>query len=114
MGGSQGGGLTLACAALAPELIRRAAPLFPFLCDHQRVWEMDLAEAAYNELRKYFRSNDPRHEHEAAIFTKESHSYLGSGTSRLASAYAVTAITAAFSPSACGSILSSVSAAVWW
>ena len=70
MGGSQGGGLTLACAALAPELIRRAAPVFPFLCDYQRVWEMDLAEGAYEELRQYFRSYDPRHERAAAIFTK--------------------------------------------
>ena len=29
-GGSQGGGLTLACASLVPE-ISRAAPIFPFL-----------------------------------------------------------------------------------
>src|SRR5262249_1591246 len=39
-GGSQGGGLTLACAALTPTL-KKAAPVFPFLCDYQRVWEMD-------------------------------------------------------------------------
>ena len=31
-GGSQGGGLTLACAALTPNL-NRAAPIYPFLCD---------------------------------------------------------------------------------
>jgi len=43
MGASQGGGLTLACAALVPE-IKRVAPVYPFLCDYQRVWEMDLAE----------------------------------------------------------------------
>ena len=49
-GGSQGGGLTLACAALEPR-ITRAAPVFPFLCDYQRVWEMDLAENAYEELK---------------------------------------------------------------
>ena len=53
-GGSQGGGLTLACAALEPR-VRRAAPVFPFLCDYQRVWEMDLATDAYEELRLYFR-----------------------------------------------------------
>lgn len=69
MGGSQGGALTLACAALAPE-IRRAAPVFPFLCDYQRVWEMDLAVAAYEELRSYFRLFDPRHERQEEIFTK--------------------------------------------
>jgi cephalosporin-C deacetylase len=70
MGESQGGGLTLACAALAPDLIKRAAPTFPFLCDYQRVWEMDLAEGAYEELRTYFRQFDPRHERERHIFTK--------------------------------------------
>jgi cephalosporin-C deacetylase len=66
-GGSQGGGLTLACAALEPG-IRLAAPTFPFLCDYQRVWEMDLAERAYVELRDYFRRFDPAHERETAVF----------------------------------------------
>jgi cephalosporin-C deacetylase len=68
-GGSQGGGLTLACAALEPG-IRRAAPVFPFLCDYRRVWEMDLAAAAYEELRLYFRHFDPRHEREDEAFTR--------------------------------------------
>ena len=68
-GGSQGGGLTLACAALEPR-IWRAAPVFPFLSDYQRVWEMDLDEAAYTELRDYFRRFDPRHQRETAVFTK--------------------------------------------
>jgi cephalosporin-C deacetylase len=66
-GGSQGGGLTVACAALTPE-IRRAAPVFPFLSDYRRVWEMDQDVAAYTELREYFRRFDPRHEREAAAF----------------------------------------------
>jgi cephalosporin-C deacetylase len=68
-GGSQGGGLTLACASLEPR-IKRAAPVFPFLCDYRRVWEMDQAKDAYQELRDYFRLFDPRHEREEAIFTK--------------------------------------------
>ncbi len=68
-GASQGGALTLACAALEPR-IRRAAPVFPFLCDYQRVWEMDLAVNAYEELRLYFRAFDPRHEREKEIFTR--------------------------------------------
>lgn len=68
-GGSQGGGLTLACAALEPR-ITHVAPIFPFLCDYQRVWEMDLAVAAYEELRTYFRQFDPLHEREEEIFTK--------------------------------------------
>ncbi len=69
-GGSQGGALTLTCAALAPHLIKRAAPAYPFLCDYQRVWEMDLAEGAYEELKSYFRQFDPRHEREREVFTK--------------------------------------------
>jgi cephalosporin-C deacetylase len=68
-GGSQGGGLTLACAALEPR-IKCAAAMFPFLCDYQRVWEMDLAVGAYEELRQYFRSFDPLHEREQEIFTR--------------------------------------------
>lgn len=68
-GMSQGGALTLACAALEPRL-RRAVPIFPFLCDYQRVWEMDLARDAYEELRLHFRRFDPRHEREAEIFTR--------------------------------------------
>jgi len=68
-GGSQGGGLTLACASLEPR-VKRAAPAFPFLCDYRRVWEMDLAKDAYAELRDYFRMFDPLHEREEEIFTK--------------------------------------------
>ena len=69
MGGSQGGGLTLACASLEPR-IKRAAPMFPFLCDYKRVWEIDLAKGAYAELGEWFRKIDPRHEREAEVFTK--------------------------------------------
>ena len=68
-GGSQGGGLTLACAALTPQL-NSAAPCVPFLCDYRRVWEMDLDLDAYAELRNYFRYYDPLHEHETEIFTR--------------------------------------------
>lgn len=60
-GASQGGALTLACAALEPR-IRRIAPVYPFLSDYQRVWEMDLAKDAYHELRIFFRHRDPTHE----------------------------------------------------
>lgn len=69
MGASQGGALTLACAALEPK-IKLVAPVFPFLCDYQRTWEIDLAEHAYEELRDYFRRFDPLHERETEIFTK--------------------------------------------
>ena len=68
-GGSQGGALTLACAALEPR-IARAAPVFPFLCDYRRIWEMDLAKDAYDELRDYLRKFDPLHTRENEVFTK--------------------------------------------
>jgi len=69
MGGSQGGGLSLACASLVPE-IRKIATDYPFLCDYRRVWQMDLTFAAYSELRLYFRDFDPLHERENEIFKK--------------------------------------------
>lgn len=68
-GGSQGGGLTLACAALEPR-IRCAAPVYPFLTDYKRTWEIDLAKDAYDELQWYFRRFDPLHEREEQIFTQ--------------------------------------------
>jgi len=69
LGGSQGGGLTLACAALEPR-IKLAAPLYPFLSDYRRVWEIDLAADAYAELKDYFRRFDPLHEREEGVFDK--------------------------------------------
>ncbi len=68
-GGSQGGGLTLACAALEPR-IRKAFPIYPFLCDYMRVWEMDKIKSAYEELAFYFRRFDPLHVREKDIFTR--------------------------------------------
>jgi len=68
-GGSQGGALSIACAALVPS-IKRCAPDYPYLSDYRRVWEMDLAKGAYEGLRYYFRNFDPRHEREDEIFTK--------------------------------------------
>ena len=68
-GGSQGGALTIACASLEPR-VAKAFPVFPFLCDYKRVWDMDLDKDAYAELKEYFRRFDPRHEREDEIFTK--------------------------------------------
>jgi cephalosporin-C deacetylase len=68
-GASQGGGLTLACAALEPR-IKRAAPVYPFLCDYQRVWELDLAREAYEGLTYYFKRFDPTHAHAVEAFTR--------------------------------------------
>lgn len=68
-GWSQGGGLTLACAALEPR-VKLAAPVYPFLSDYKRVWEMDLASGAYQELRTYFRHHDPMHRREDEVFRR--------------------------------------------
>lgn len=68
-GRSQGGGLALVCAALEPR-IKKSAPVYPFLCDYKRVWNLDLARDAYQELREFFRNHDPLHEKEEEIFTK--------------------------------------------
>lgn len=67
-GWSQGGGLTLACAALVPS-VRRIVPVYPFLSDYKRVWEMDLAKDAYDELSTWFRRFDPMHEREDEVFS---------------------------------------------
>jgi cephalosporin-C deacetylase len=69
MGNSQGGALSLVCASLEPR-INRVASIHPFLCDYRRVWQMDLALNAYEELCTFFRQFDPRHEREEAIFTR--------------------------------------------
>lgn len=68
-GWSQGGGITLACAGLEPR-ISRAAPVYPFLCDYRRVWEMDLARSAYDEIAQYFRKFDPLHAKESEVFDR--------------------------------------------
>lgn len=68
-GGSQGGALTVACGALEPR-VARLAPVFPFLADYQRVWEMDLAAQAYGELREWFRRFDPLHQRRDEVFTR--------------------------------------------
>jgi cephalosporin-C deacetylase len=68
-GASQGGGLTIACAALEPR-ISRAAPVYPFLSDYRRVWEMDLAHGAYEGLTYFFKHFDPTHRNEDDIFTR--------------------------------------------
>lgn len=68
-GGSQGGGLTLACASLVPE-IKIATPRIPFLSDYKRVWNMDLDKDAYEEIKYYFMRFDPAHQREDEFFTK--------------------------------------------
>src|SRR5690606_37838866 len=47
----------------------KLASAFPFLSDYYRVWEMDLAEGPYEELRIFFRQQDPNHKREKELFT---------------------------------------------
>ncbi|MHB9138953.1 MAG: acetylxylan esterase [Victivallaceae bacterium] len=81
-GGSQGGGLTLACASLEPRICR-AAPIFPFLCDYKRVWNMDLAVNAYAEIKEYFRGFDPTHSREDEVFKRLGYIDLQNITKRI-------------------------------
>ena len=69
MGGSQGGALAIACAALEPS-IKRAFSVHPFLSDFLRVWNMDLAKDAYEELKYFLRVRDPQHQRKEEFFTK--------------------------------------------
>ena len=67
IGGSQGGALSIACAALEPR-INRASAAYPFLSDYKRVAEMDLGSRPYEELKTYFRLFDPKHKNEDKAF----------------------------------------------
>lgn len=69
MGGSQGGGLSLACAALEPR-IQKLAVTYPFLSDYRRAWQLNRAQTgrAYGEIGSWFRHFDPQHLREDAFF----------------------------------------------
>ena len=58
-GASQGGGMGVACCALNPQLVNRAAILYPFLSDFRKVSELDADEVAYEGLRYWSRWFDP-------------------------------------------------------
>ena len=68
-GGSQGGGLSVACACLVPE-IKKCAPMYPYLSDYKRVYEMDLNKGAYEGLKYYFKQFDPAHERENEFYER--------------------------------------------
>lgn len=66
---SQGGALTIACAGLEPR-VKLAIPVYPFLSDYRRAWELDITTSAYEELSYYFRFFDPHHHREDELFNK--------------------------------------------
>ncbi|MFD3258421.1 acetylxylan esterase [Paenibacillus lentus] len=66
---SQGGALAAACAALEPR-VKLAVPIYPFLADYRRAWELDITTSAYEEIHYYFRFFDPHHLREDEIFSK--------------------------------------------
>ena len=68
-GGSQGGGLSVACACLVPQ-IKKCAVHYPYLSDYKRVFDMDLNVNAYEGLKYYFRLLDPTHEREDEIYER--------------------------------------------
>ncbi|WP_172254101.1 alpha/beta fold hydrolase [Saccharibacillus deserti] len=69
LGYSQGGALTVACAALEPR-IALAIPVYPFLSDYRRAWEMEVVSSAYEELSYYFRWFDPQHKRAEETFRR--------------------------------------------
>ena len=58
MGGSQGGALSLATAALVPDRVKFCAASVPFLCHFRRA--VDLAEYPYREIADYVRAHPDR------------------------------------------------------
>lgn len=54
-GGSQGGGLAIACACLNPS-VKLCAPLYPFLSDYPRIWDLSLSQLDHHELTEFLLS----------------------------------------------------------
>ena len=67
-GESQGGALSVVCAALNPA-IRKSFIIYPFLSDYKKVVELKITTEAYSELYRYFKFIDPFHEREEEILT---------------------------------------------
>lgn len=60
-GGSQGGGITLAAAALAPDQVKLALPDVPFLCHYRRATEI-VDSSPYSEISNYLKCHRGRSE----------------------------------------------------
>lgn len=58
-GGSQGGGITLAAAGLAPQLVTAAMPDVPFLCHYRRATQL-IDTMPYGEITRYLKTHRDR------------------------------------------------------
>lgn len=68
-GASQGGALSVACAALSP-IVKAVAPVYPYLCDFQGVYQNSFSGTTYEEMTWYFRQRDPTHKNEDFFFNR--------------------------------------------
>lgn len=66
-GASQGGGLTLACAGLVPE-IKKIIVTYPFLSDYRQAYQLGAQSSAFDELPYWFQFKDPLHQRESELF----------------------------------------------
>ena len=68
-GASQGGGLTIACAALVPE-IKTVIATYPFLSDYRKAYEIGAQASAFEEIPYWFQFQDPLHLREEWFFNQ--------------------------------------------
>lgn len=68
-GASQGGGLTMACAGLVPE-IKKVIATYPFLSDYRQAYLLGAQTSAFDELPYWFQFRDPLHKREEEFFNK--------------------------------------------
>ncbi len=66
-GASQGGALTIACAALVPQ-IKKVIATYPFLCDYRKAFDLGAQTSAFEEIPYWFQFRDPLHKHETEVF----------------------------------------------
>ena len=66
-GASQGGGLTIACAGLVPDLYRIYVS-YPFLSDYRKAYSLGAQTSAFEEIPYWFQFRDPLHKREKEIF----------------------------------------------
>jgi cephalosporin-C deacetylase len=66
-GASQGGALTLSCAALVPQ-IKKIIVTYPFLCDYRKAFMLGAQTSAFEEIPYWFQFRDPLHQQEEVVF----------------------------------------------